>query len=101
MPGAPIGELLEDRHVVDELEHREAAVEAGLLRKVAEPAADLQAVVGGLWVATEKLEPASVRRQHGGQDPQQRGLAGTVGAEQPGYPHPRGEVDAVERAGAA
>jgi hypothetical protein len=44
--GAPLVQLLEDGHVVDELEGGEAGVEPGLLRHVAEPATQVQPLVG-------------------------------------------------------
>ena len=41
VPGAAVGQLLQDRHVVDELEGREVRVVAGRLREIAEQAARL------------------------------------------------------------
>ena len=86
-----LGVLLEDRDVVDELERREARVEAGLLRHVAEPAPDLRALARVARVAAEQAHVARVGREHGGEDAHQRRLARAVGAEQAG--------DAARRAG--
>src|SRR4029077_8634478 len=40
-------------------------------------------------------------RRRGGRQPQQRGLAGAVGAEQPGHAGPQVQVDAGQRPGRA
>lgn len=47
VPGGAVGELLEDRHVVDELEGGEVGMEPGGLRQVAETAPDLLTAARG------------------------------------------------------
>ena len=54
VPQATLGQLLQDRHVVDEREGAEVAVEAGLLRHVAEAAADGEATCRGARVVAEE-----------------------------------------------
>ena len=75
-------------------------MEAGLLRQVAEPAADVRALRAEGRVAAEDPHRALVRAEHGGQHPQQRRLAGAVRAEQPDDALVEVEVDAGERGGA-
>jgi hypothetical protein len=53
VPGPPVGHLLEDRHVVDELEDGEPPVEAGFLRQVAQAFADPGPVVGARRVEAQ------------------------------------------------
>jgi hypothetical protein len=85
VPRGRLGLLLEQRDVVHEREGGKAAREAGLLRLVAEPAADAGAVGRHARVQAPHAHPSPAGRQRGGQQPQQRGLAGAVGAEQPGH----------------
>src|SRR5205085_577169 len=46
MARTPVRPLLQDRHVVDEVERTEAAMEPGFLRQVAEPAPDRETTGG-------------------------------------------------------
>ena len=59
---AAVGPLLEGRDVVDELERREVRVEPGLLRQVAEPAADLGRCARVARVAPEQAQLAAAGR---------------------------------------
>ena len=97
MASAASGVLLEDRDVVEVLEGREARVEAGLLRHVAEPAPDLRALHGIVWVTPQQAHVALVVREHGGEDAHQRRLARAVGAEQAGDPAVETEVHPLQR----
>jgi hypothetical protein len=72
--------LLQRGHVVDELEGREVAVEAGLLGHVAEPPAHVGALRGVRGVAAEQPQLAAARREHGRGHAHERRLAGAVGA---------------------
>ena len=94
-----VGVLLEDRDVVDELEGREGAVELGRLGQVAEPTADLDALVGDRGVAAEQPQRALVGGQHGAEHAEQRGLARPVGPEQADDSVPDLQVDAGRRPG--
>ena len=58
--GGAVGQLLEDRHVVDELEGGEVRVEAGGLGQIAERAADLLPAARGARVVAEDGEGALV-----------------------------------------
>jgi hypothetical protein len=87
--------LLEDGDVVDHLEGREPAVEPWRLGEVAEPAAHLGACRRVGRVEAQQGQGAAVGSEHGGQDPQQRRLAGAVGAEHPHDASPEGQVDLV------
>ena len=102
--GAPLTvvPLLEDRDVLDEPEGGHVRGVAELLRQVAELAAHLRHVrVGAVRVASEQPYLAAVGGDRGGDDAQQRGLAGSVGTEQPGDATVESEVDVGEGAGAA
>ena len=101
-PALAVVPLLEDGDVLDEAEGRHVGGVAELLRQVAELAAHRGDVgVGAVRVAPEQPHLAAVGGDRGGDDAQQRGLAGAVGAEQPGDASVEGEVDVGERAGAA
>src|SRR6185369_5659542 len=93
------GPLLEQRDVVHEREGGEAAREAGLLRLVAELAADAGALGRHLRVQAQHAHLPLAGRQRGSQQAQQRGLASAVGAEQPGHARPQVQVDAGQRPG--
>ncbi len=56
---------------------------------------------GTCRVQAQHPDLSLARRQRGGQQPQQRGLARPVGAEQPGHPGPQVQVDAGQRPGRA
>src|SRR5439155_436100 len=62
----------------------EVLVEAGLLWQVTEAAADGDPAGGVGGVVAEDAQAAGVGRQHGCEHAQQGGLAGSVGAQQPG-----------------
>ena len=85
MPRGRLGLLFEQGDVVHEREGGEAAGEAGLLGQVAELAADGGAFGGDVGVQAQYAYLSLGGRQRGGQQAQQRGLAGAVGAEQPGH----------------
>ncbi len=101
MPLPPVGHLLEHGDVVDELEGSEQAVEAWLLRQVAEPAAHREPAGSGARVLPAQLEPSLVGREHRGEDAQQRRLTGAVRAEQTGDASRGREGDSVEHARAS
>ena len=82
---AAAGPLLEQRDVVDERGGGKPAREADLLRQVAEPAPDVGALRRYLRLAAKHAYLAPGGRQRGGQQPDQRRLAGAVGAEQPDH----------------
>ena len=98
---APVGDLLQDRHVVQEPGDREVPVIAQLLRQVAEPPADLHPLRRIPRVQAEHRHPPRVRLVDGGQDRQQRRLARAVRAEQAGDPPVQGEIDLVQGPGGA
>ena len=85
MAGGRLGPLLEQRDVVDERGGGKPAREADLLWQVAEPAPDAGALGRYLRVAAQHAYLALGGRQRGGQQPDQRRLAGAVGAEQPDH----------------
>jgi hypothetical protein len=80
VPVGRVVQLLEDGQVVDELEDAEPGIEAEVLGKVAEPAADLDPVLGAGGPPAVDPDLTGGRRQQGGQDADQGGLAGPVGA---------------------
>ena len=94
VPRGRLGPFLEQRDVVHEREGGEATREADLLRQVAELAADAGALGGHLRVQAQHAHLSVAGRQRGGQQAQQRGLAGAVGAEQPGHAGFQVQVDA-------
>src|SRR5439155_3362757 len=96
---AAIGHLLEDGHVVHELERREVAVEAGFLGHVAERPPDGQPVAGPERIASEQSKAAAVRGQDRGQDPKQRGLPRAVRPEQAGDAQAHAEAHRLESFG--
>ena len=57
----------------------------------------LDALLSGRWVFAEDAHAAAVGAKHGGQNPQQRGLAGAVRAEQTDNAGFEFEVDSAER----
>src|SRR6185369_6425598 len=79
----------------------EAAREADLLRLVAELAADAGALGRHPRVQAQHAHLSLAGRQRGSQQAQQRGLAGAVGAEQPGHAGFQVQVDAGQRPGGA
>src|SRR6185312_8815759 len=101
VPRRRLGLLLEQRDVVHEGKGGEAAREADLLRLVAELAADAGAFGRHLRVQAQHAHLPLAGRQRGSQQAQQRGLAGAVGAEQPGHARPQVQVDAGQRPGGA
>src|SRR4029077_18050101 len=70
-----------------------------LLRLVAEPAADACAFGRHLRVQAQYAQLSLAGRQRGGQQPQQRGLAGPVRAEQSGRAGFQVQADAGQRPG--
>ena len=82
--GMPVGHLLEDRHVVDELERRERPMEAGLLRHVAEAPPDREALVGHVRIPPEQPQAPVVGGEHRRHHAQQGRLARAVRTEQTG-----------------
>ena len=101
VPPGRLGPLLEQRDVIHERERGEAPREPGLLRLVAQLAADAGAPGRDRRVQAQHPDLSLGGRQRGGQQPQQRGLARAVGAEQPGHPGPQVQVDAGQRPGRA
>jgi hypothetical protein len=99
VPRRRLGPLLEQRDVIHEREGGEATREADLLRLVAELAADAGAFGRHLRVQAQHAHLSLAGRQRGGQQAQQRGLAGAVGAEQPGHAGFQVQVDAGQRPG--
>ena len=83
---APVGDLLQDRHVVQESGDREVPVIAQLLGEVAEPPADLDPLRRLPRIEAEHRHPPRVGFADGGQDRQQRRLPRAVRAEQSGDP---------------
>jgi hypothetical protein len=95
--GGAVDVFFEDGDVVDELEGGKRSVEAGLLGHVAQPPAYRDPVGGASGWPAEELDGAAVGGGDGGKDAQQGGLAGAVGAQQPGDAGAELEVDAAER----
>ena len=94
--------LLEDGDVLDEPEGGHVRGVAELLRQVAELATHRGHLgLRAVRVAPEQPHLAAVRSDRGGDDAQQRRLAGAVGTEQTGDASVEGEVDVGEGAGAA
>ena len=79
----PVGQLLQDGDVVDDVEGGEPGVEGGVLREVAEPTPDGGALVAAGGIEAEELDLPGRGAEHGRQHPQQGGLAGPVGTEEP------------------
>src|SRR5262249_47867223 len=96
-----LGPLLEQRDVVHEREGGEAAREADLLRLVAELAADAGAFGRHLRVQAQHAHLSLGGGERGGQQAQQRGLAGAVGAEQSGHAGLQVQADVGQRSGGA
>src|SRR5205814_5811947 len=99
VPRRRLGPLLEQRDVVHEREGGEATREADLLRQVAELTSDVRAFGWHLRVQAQHAELSLAGRQRGGQQAEQRGLAGAVGTEQPDHAGFQVQVDAGQRAG--
>ncbi len=95
-PAAPVGDLLQDRHVVQEPGDREVPVIAQLLGEVAEPPADLHPLRPVVGVEAEHRHPARVRLIDAGQDRQQRCFPSTVRAQKAGDPPLQCEIDLVQ-----
>lgn len=94
--GGFVGDLLEDRDVVEERGHGEAGVEAGRLGQVAEAPPDRPMLTGiGCLDAVDHHPPLGWPL--GGREcTEQARLAGPVGAQQSGHADPDGERDVVE-----
>ena len=82
--GPPVGHLLEHREVVHEIERGEVRVVAGFLGEVAEATTDRQTALALGGIFAEHPHLARVGGEHGGDDAQQRGLAGAVWSEEAG-----------------
>jgi hypothetical protein len=90
--------LLEHGDVLEESEHRHAGGELDLLRQEAEPAPDL-GPLGERAVGTvpEDRHRPGVRDGSGREQPEERGLAGSIRSEQCGDAPVQGERDVIER----
>lgn len=90
------GYLLQPRHVLDELAHREALVVAELLRQIADPAAYGTVLAHAAHGLAEQFQAALRGAQYGGQRPDEGGLASPVRAEESVDADAQRQVEAVD-----